>query len=141
MAELLHASAVAVADRAVLIQGRSGCGKSGLALDLLSRGATLIADDRVILTPSGDGPPLAAAPDGLRGRIEARFLGLLRTDSRSGVPVALVVDLDREAGARLPPPRTIELLGHEVPLLWAKGAPNLAAAILIALKGGLEAHD
>ena len=132
---------MAVADRAVLILGPSGSGKSGLALDLLSRGAVLVADDQVRLARSEDGPPRAAPADGLQGRIEARGIGILHTIWRTGVPVALAVDLGREDGTRLPPPRTIELLGCRVPLLWGKRAPNLAAAIMVALEGGLEAHD
>lgn len=141
MAETIHASAVAFSNRAVLVTGPSGSGKSGLALELVSRGAVLVADDRVLLKASEDGPPRAFAPGPLVGRIEARGLGILRTDVVSGVPVALAVDLGRAPEARLPPPATITLLGHPVPLLCGKGAPNLAAAIHVALQGGLESHD
>lgn len=141
MAEILHGSAVAYGSRGVLITGPSGSGKSGLALDLVSRGAVLVADDRVALEAAEDGPPRASAPVGLEGRIEARGLGLLRTEWRGGVPVALAVDLGKTCGERLPRPQTVALCGHPVPLLWAKDAANLAAAIIVAVKGGLEAHD
>lgn len=141
MAEILHGSAVAFGSRGVLIMGPSGSGKSGLALDLISRGAALVADDRVVLEASEDGPPKARAPAGLEGRIEARGLGLLRTDWQCGVPLALAIDLGKPCDARLPPPRTKSLCGHAVALLWAKDAPNAAAAIIVAVKGGLEAHD
>ncbi|MDJ1008888.1 MAG: HPr kinase/phosphatase C-terminal domain-containing protein [Paracoccaceae bacterium] len=141
MAELVHGAAVAVDGRGVLILGPSGSGKSGLALDLIARGAVLIADDGVKLTPGEDGPPRASPHAAIRGRIEARGIGILRTDWTGGVPVALAVDLGRGDGARLPPPRRIALMGHAVPLLWAKDAPNLAVAIIVALKGGLETHE
>lgn len=131
---------MAIDGRAVLILGPSGSGKSGLALDLVSLGAVLVADDQVMLDPSPEGPPRASPPLVLAGRIEARGLGLLRTAWVSGVPVALAVDLGRQGDARLPPPREITLCGRAVPLLWAAGAPNLAAAIIVALKGGLETH-
>jgi len=141
MPEIVHGSAVTFGGRAVLILGPSGSGKSGLALDLVSRGAVLVADDRVALEATDDGPPRASPPAGLEGRIEARGLGLLRTDWKRGVPVALAVDLGQTCDQRLPPPRTVALCGRPVPLIRAKDAPNLAAAIFVALKGGLEAHD
>ena len=43
--ETVHTSAVAIGDRAILIGGRSGQGKSDLALRLIDRGALLISDD------------------------------------------------------------------------------------------------
>ena len=50
----LHASAVAIEGRAVLITGPSGSGKSGLALDIIALGARLVADDGVILRREGE---------------------------------------------------------------------------------------
>ena len=43
--ETVHASCVAIDGRAVLIGGRSGTGKSDLALRLIDRGAALVSDD------------------------------------------------------------------------------------------------
>jgi hypothetical protein len=43
--EPLHASAVAVDGRALLLLGTSGAGKSSVALQLTARGATFVADD------------------------------------------------------------------------------------------------
>ncbi|MFN3389305.1 MAG: HPr kinase/phosphorylase, partial [Allosphingosinicella sp.] len=50
MSETVHASCVAIGGRAVLIAGRSGSGKSDLALRLIDRGARLVSDDYTILT-------------------------------------------------------------------------------------------
>jgi ABC-type lipoprotein export system ATPase subunit len=47
--ETLHASCVAIAGRAVLIEGPSGSGKSDLALRLIDRGATLVSDDSTVM--------------------------------------------------------------------------------------------
>ena len=54
--EILHASCVTDGVSAVLIVGPSGSGKSALALELMSREAALIADDRTIveLTEGGE---------------------------------------------------------------------------------------
>ena len=73
----MHATCVAVGPHAALIRGASGRGKSGLALQLLAMGAVLVSDDRTRLWRAGDAL-MADAPDTIRGRIEARGVGILR---------------------------------------------------------------
>lgn len=64
--EPLHASAVAIGGRALLLMGTSGAGKSSVALHLAAAGASLIADDVSALELRGDtvvlhpGPGLAS---------------------------------------------------------------------------------
>ena len=58
--ETVHASCVAIRGRAVLIEGRSGSGKSDLALRLIDHGAMLVSDDYTLLTR--DGTRLIATP-------------------------------------------------------------------------------
>ena len=60
----------------IAVDGPTASGKSALALDLMSRGAGLIADDRVCVTRRGDAV-IADCPPALEGRIEARGLGIL----------------------------------------------------------------
>ncbi len=69
--EILHATAVAWRGRAVLILGRSGSGKSALALQLMALGCTLVADDGVELAVQ-EGALVARPPEKIRGMIEAR---------------------------------------------------------------------
>ena len=45
--EQVHASAVALGERALLITGESGTGKTTLALEMLALGASLIGDDQI----------------------------------------------------------------------------------------------
>jgi hypothetical protein len=47
--EPLHASAVELGGRAVLVLGPSGAGKSSVALELTARGASFVADDVTVL--------------------------------------------------------------------------------------------
>ncbi|HEU0098457.1 MAG TPA: HPr kinase/phosphatase C-terminal domain-containing protein [Allosphingosinicella sp.] len=113
--ETVHASCVAIGGRAVLLAGRSGAGKSDLALRLIDRGARLVSDDYTELRRAGD-RLLARAPATIAGRIEVRGLGILELEAEADVPVCLCADLDG-APDRLPEARTIALGGRPIPLV------------------------
>jgi HPr kinase/phosphorylase len=136
----LHASAVAVAGRGVLVLGPSGAGKSALALALIGRGAALVADDQVTLSRAGDAL-LARAPAALVGLIEARGVGILRMPAMPEAPLALAVDLGRAAAARMPHPATITHLGVDIELISGREVPNLDAIVTIYLHNGRAFPD
>jgi serine kinase of HPr protein (carbohydrate metabolism regulator) len=110
---LLHASCVGIGGRGVLIAGPSGAGKSDLALRLIDRGAVLVADDQVRLT-AVDSRLLAAVPETIAGRIEARGIGIVAMPYQSPMPVFLLVDLVGVV-ERMPKPVTRELCGVHIP--------------------------
>ena len=133
-AATVHASAVLVGPRAVLIRGPSGSGKSRLALDLIDLVRTgafaftcLVADDRVLLE-ARHGRLVARPPAALAGLIEVRGLGLMRLAHEASAVVGLVVDLAADDAARLPEPaaRRTKIEGIVLPRL----AVALAAAAL-----------
>lgn len=132
---ILHASTVALDGRAVVIIGRAGAGKSALALQLMSLGAGLVADDRTCLWKDGD-TIWADAPETIRGRIEARFVGILYAQATGPARAALWVDLDQEETQRLPDEKTVTVLGVSRPLLHNVQAQHFPAAILHYLKAG-----
>lgn len=136
---ILHGSCVALdEDRAVVITGVSGSGKSALALQLMALGARLVADDKTCVTLRG-GALVASAPDTIAGLIEARGVGILRADPVPEARLVLAVDMDREERDRLPHPREIHLLGCPVPLLCCVQAPHFAPALLQMLREGRHA--
>jgi HPr kinase/phosphorylase len=107
MTQSVHASAVAIGGRAVLIRGPSGSGKSRLALALIAAGragmlppATLVGDDRILLE-ARDGALMATPAPGLEGRIELYGAGIRRTEFVEA-PVMAVVDLAASDAARMP---------------------------------------
>jgi serine kinase of HPr protein (carbohydrate metabolism regulator) len=123
MKPTVHASAVLVGDRAVLIRGPSGSGKSRLAFDLILAGrsgqlppAVLVGDDRVHLDTSGGNLIVRPAPE-LAGLIEIRGLGIRRIEHVGEAVVGLVVDLAADDGERLPAAEalTIQIDGVELP--------------------------
>lgn len=84
MSEAVHASAVLVGERGVLIRGVSGAGKSLMALALVGRVrreggfAALIADDRVWLDVASDrliarGAPISPGCASAAARVWSRF--------------------------------------------------------------------
>lgn len=132
--ELLHASSVAINNRGVLIRGASGAGKSGLALQLMALGAVLVSDDRTIVTRHAE-HLVASAPDTLRGKIEARGVGILAAESHGPACLCLVVDLDVTENERLPELHRASLLDVSLPLLRKCDAAHFPAAIITYLKG------
>jgi serine kinase of HPr protein (carbohydrate metabolism regulator) len=119
----VHASAVLVENRAVLIRGPSGAGKSRLAFDLILAGRSgqiphtlLVGDDRVHLDAS-NGQLLVRPARGLAGLIEIRGLGIRRCDFTDEAIVGLVVDLWAVDAERLPPPEALltRVSGVEIP--------------------------
>lgn len=131
-----QASAVAIEDRAVLITGRPGSGKSALALSLIDRGATLIGDDGVALSVKDDLVQCSPPPN-IAGKLEIRGIGLVDMPTTSA-PLALVIDLC-EAGVRLPdhiPNR--QILGHAIPCLLLADAER--ASLPLQVEWGLRLH-
>lgn len=121
--------------RGVLISGRSGQGKSALALALMAFGARLVADDRVLLEPR-NGRLIATCPAALSGLVEARGIGLLRARCVPRAALMLVVDLDHEETERLPHPRFRHIAGVSLPCLHKIDKAYFPAAILQYLKAG-----
>ena len=136
----LHATTVALHGQAVLIRGEAGRGKSSLALHLMALGAGLVADDRTCIWRDERGADgdciMADAPQTLRGRIEARGIGILGADAVGPCRIGLVVDLDQLEEARLPPFRTTDLLGLCLPLVHRVDSPAFPAGILQYLAAG-----
>jgi serine kinase of HPr protein (carbohydrate metabolism regulator) len=136
----VHASAVLVGARAVLIRGPSGAGKSRLALDLIEAARTgallfakLVADDRVHLEAAA-GRLLAGPAPALAGLIEVRGLGLLRLPYEPSAVVGFVVDLAAADAERLPSPeeQKTEISGITLPrLAVAPGAAALPAVLAL----------
>jgi len=133
--ETLHATAVSFGPGALLLLGPSGAGKSGLALQLMACGARLIADDRVLVFLR-DGQPLAAAPETIRGRIEARGVGIMAVPAAPPAPIRLAVDLGQVETDRLPPRRETTVLGQKVRLLLRVDNASFPATLALLMQGG-----
>ncbi|MGV1015989.1 MAG: HPr(Ser) kinase/phosphatase [Fluviibacter phosphoraccumulans] len=122
----LHGVFMDVLGMGVMITGDSGSGKSELALELISRGHGLVADDVVELTRVAPNVIFGSCPSLLRDFLEVRGLGLLNirtifgeTASRRKMRLKLIVHLHRQQPnvdtPRLPfEAQTQEILGVSV---------------------------
>lgn len=110
---LIHATCVAIGGRGVLLAGRSGAGKSDLALRLIDRGATLVSDDYSELSERG-GRLIATPPERLAGKMEVRGIGVIDMPYQTETDVALIITLD-EPVDRMPEFATRHLAGVDVP--------------------------
>ena len=133
----LHASTVVINNLAVALCGPSGSGKSTLALELLSLGATLLADDITWLSATSQGL-IATCPPAISGRIEARGVGILKANPSGATLLHLVVDLGTPELDRLPDPKSIRLLGHEIALLHTPATRHFPHAITHYMMHGRE---
>lgn len=137
--ETQHATCVAVGEKGLLILGPSGSGKSALALRLISLGALLVSDDRTRVE-ARDGRLWASCPNpGLSGLIEARGIGVLRAPAQAAVALDLAVDLGEMEPDRLPPRRSLTILGQSLPLVLHARNDHFPDALMLYLRHGREA--
>lgn len=111
-----QASCVVIGQRALLIAGPPGSGKSSLALALIDRGARLIGDDSVDLVPMKD-RLLARPHPNTRGLLEVRNLGLVQLPVCEEAPVALLLNLDETAPRFTETAQTTDIVGVSLPAL------------------------
>ncbi len=125
----LHGSFVDVYGVGLLFYGRSGIGKSEIALDLVERGHRLVADDVVMISRKGDGILMGTGTELVKHFMEIRGLGIIDVRSVFGIRairfqkrVELLVNLEewdpkKEYTRTGLDSETIELLGVELPFV------------------------
>ena len=139
----VHGDLVDLLGLGVLILGESGIGKSECALDLVSRGHRLVADDVVEVRRRSESFVEGTGPEAARFFMEVRGLGLIDVQALYGVSavcpakrIGLVVRLERWDERREYERLGIdgrwhELLGVRVPLVEMPVAPGRNVAMLV----------
>ncbi len=143
-----HGTCVTMKSRGLLLIGRSGSGKSAVALALLGLGCDLVCDDCVCLSveKGGEGgveksgqtdmiiaTPPARAMGMAKPMIEARGIGLLNaplTPLSSKTRLIAVVDMDSASDSRLPPREYATLQNARIDLIRGANHANLHFALL-----------
>ncbi|WP_137133622.1 HPr kinase/phosphorylase [Rhizobium sp. FKY42] len=113
----LHATAIVIGTRGLLLTGPSGSGKTSLALSLLQHAASLkayaafISDDQVFIERHAD-EIHAICPPSITGLIEVRGTGIGRLRSIERAPLHLAIQvLADHVEERLPPEDEVLDLG------------------------------
>lgn len=134
----MHASAVVLGDRGVLISGPSGSGKTGLALALIAHArasgvfSRLIGDDQLYLT-AHHGRLLCAVPSPIAGLAELRGLGPRALAFEPKAAVDLHVRLVEPSEApRFPDAETEIIAGCEIRVLSLAAGDRQAAVLAVA---------
>lgn len=137
--DILHASCVSVDGRGLLILGPTGAGKSTLAIRMVALGAALVSDDQTRITVKGQALVASCPNPALRGLVEARGIGILRAPSADAVPLALAIDLGQPESDRLPPSRTVTILGIPLSLVLHPQNDHFPDALMLYLRHGRQA--
>jgi HPr kinase/phosphorylase len=140
----LHGVFLDVLEIGVMITGHSSIGKSELALELISRGHGLVADDVVELQQIGPETIQGRCPPMLRDFLEVRGLGVLNIRSifgetavRPRKALRLIVNLEAPEVGIEPRDRlatnagTVTILGVEIPSVSLAVAPGRNLAVLV----------
>jgi len=138
----VHASAVLVGARAMLIRGPAGSGKSSLAFALIQAGHSgalpftrLVGDDRVHLE-AAHGRVLVRPAETLAGLIEVRGLGIRRVPYEPLSVVGLVMDLAAADTERMPSSESAmtEVAGIALPRLAVAAGKDPFPLLIAALQ-------
>jgi len=97
----LHGVLIEIYGLGVLLIGASGVGKSEAALDLITRGHSLVADDRVTIKRYPSGELVGFSEETLKHHMELRGLGIINVKDLFGLaairerkPIDLVIELE-----------------------------------------------
>jgi HPr kinase/phosphorylase len=134
---IIHATCVDVKGSGVLIVGRSGAGKSSLAVGLLALGSSLVADDQCELIVKNKGFSISK-PASLPNSIEIRGIGLVSVPMIAETSLDWVINMDEVETERMPNLKFTEISGDRIPTIFGKNVDDLASRIYVLVSNSLS---
>ena len=133
----MHATCVDINGSGVLIVGRSGSGKSSLAINLLALGSKLVADDQCELVKKNNRYRILK-PASLPNSIEIRGIGLVSVPTVVETTLDWVVNMDEAETERMPDLRFTKIGDYRVPTVFGKNMDELASRIYVVVRNALS---
>ncbi len=134
---IMHATCVDINGSGVLIVGRSGSGKSSLAINLIALGSTLVADDQCEIVKKNNKLSVFK-PTSLPSSIEIRGVGLVSVPMAVETSLDWVVNMDEAETQRMPDLQFTEIDGYRIPTIFGKNMDDLASRTYVLVSNKLS---
>ena len=134
---IMHATCVDINGSGVLIVGRSGSGKSNLAINLIALGSKLVADDQCEIVKKNNRFRVSK-PASLPKSIEIRGVGLVSVPMLNETSLDWVVNMDEAETERRPDLRFTKIDGYRVPTVFGKNMDEVASRIYVLVSNALS---
>lgn len=136
----MHASFVVWEKKGILFRGKSGSGKSELALKFIeNKNAVLVADD-IVLLENRKNKLFGKVPENIAGLLEIRNVGISNYKYIPEAEISLLVNLvqTKQNLERFPKNKSENILGVEIPAidLYADDM-TIVEKIIVKLKNNL----
>ena len=136
----MHASFVVWKKKGILFRGKSGSGKSELALKFIeNKNAVLVADD-IVLLENRKNKLFGKVPENIAGLLEIRNVGISNYKYIPEAEISLLVNLvqTKQNLERFPKNKSENILGVEIPAidLYAEDM-TIVEKIIVKLKNNL----
>ena len=136
----MHASLVLWKKKGILFRGKSGSGKSELALKFIeNKNAVLVADD-IVLLENRKNKLFGKVPENIAGLLEIRNVGISNYKYIPEAEISLLVNLvqTKQNLERFPKNKSENILGVEIPAidLYADDM-TIVEKIIVKLKNNL----
>ena len=135
--KILHASSIDIDGKGVVIIGKSGSGKSNLAIKLISMGAKLISDDQTYFKLK-DNKIIISKPKTTPNFIEARGIGLIKTPMVMSAKLFCFVNITNIELERLPYEEKKYCFGKKIKMIGFNPTYSNESALFLSLRYGVK---
>ena len=135
--KIIHASSIDINGKGVVILGKSGTGKSNLAIKLISMGAKLISDDQSLLKLT-ENKIIISKPETTPNFIEARGIGLIEVPFVVSAKLFCFVKITNLELNRLPNAKNKYCFGKKIKMIEFNPFYNNESALFMSLRYGVK---
>ena len=125
--------------KGIVIFGKSGSGKSNLAIKLISFGAKLISDDQTQLELKKN-KIILTKPDSTPNLIEARGIGLIEVPIKNSAELFCFVKMTEIELKRLPYKKQKNCFGKKIKMIEFNPNYNNESSLFLSLKYGVKTN-